>query len=219
MTDTGHADIFRGILSTTRSIRRIAPDEVSDEVLDRVLEAATWAPSGGNRQPWRIIVVRDRTTKQAISDLYAEEWKKYVDFNIARLPERTPEAEQRTRDAMKIGGDLAGGLADVPVLAVFVHDPSMLYVTDAGWGRHPVVGGASLYPAVQNLLLAARAEGLGGVLTTIVCAREPDMRSILGFPDDWGVHALVPLGWPKGKHGPLRRAPLDDMVMRERWQA
>lgn len=217
MTDP-RTEIFREILSTTRSIRRIAPDEVSDEVLDRVLEAATWAPSGGNRQPWRIIAVRDRATKQAISDLYAEEWAKYVDFNVARLPEHTAEAERRVRDAMTIGGDLASGLADVPVLAVFVHDPSMLYVTDAGHGRHPVVGGASLYPAVQNLLLAARAEGLGGVLTTIVCAREADMRSILGFPASWGVHALVPLGWPKGRHGPLRRAPLDDMVMRDRWR-
>lgn len=217
MTDP-RTEIFREILSTTRSIRRISTDEVPDDVLDRVLEASTWAPSGGNRQPWRLILVRDRATKQAISDLYAEEWKKYVDFNIARLPERTPVTEQRVRDAMTIGGDLAAGLADVPVLAVFVHDPSMLYVTDAGWGRHPVVGGASLYPAVQNLLVAARAEGLGGVLTTIVCAREPDMRAILGFPESWGVHALVPLGWPKGRHGPLRRAPLDDMVMRERWR-
>ncbi|MBM3718225.1 MAG: nitroreductase family protein [Actinobacteria bacterium] len=217
MTDP-RTEVFREILSTTRSIRRIAPDEVPDDVLDRVLEASTWAPSGGNRQPWRLIVVRDRATKQAISDLYAEEWKKYVDFNIARLPERTPATEQRVRDAMTIGGDLASGLADVPVLAVFLHDPSMLYVTDAGWGRHPVVGGASLYPAVQNLLVAARAEGLGGVLTTIVCAREPDMRAILGFPESWGVHALVPLGWPKGRHGPLRRAPLTEMVMRERWR-
>lgn len=216
--DRHSLDVFRDLVSTTRSIRRISSDEIPDDVLDRVLEAATWAPSGGNRQPWRIIVVRDRGTKQAISDIYAQEWAKYVDFNIARLPERTPETEARVRASMTIGGDLASGLADVPALAVFVHDPSMLYVTDAGYGRHPVVGGGSLYPAVQNLLLAARAEGLGGVLTTIVCAREPDMRAILGFPESWGVHALVPLGWPKGRHGPLRRAPLDDMVMRDRWR-
>ena len=216
--DPRGTEVFREMLSTTRSIRRISDEDVPDDVLDRVLEAATWAPSGGNRQPWRIIAVRDRATKQAISDLYAEEWAKYVDFNIARLPQRTPENEQRVRDSMTIGGNLASGLANVPVLAVFVHDPSMLYVTDAGLGRHPVVGGASLYPAVQNLLLAARAEGLGGVLTTIVCARESDMRAILGFPASWGVHALVPLGWPKGSHGPLRRAPLSDMVMQDRWR-
>jgi len=78
--DRHSLDVFRDLVSTTRSIRRISSDEIPDDVLDRVLEAATWAPSGGNRQPWRIIVVRDRGTKQAISDIYAQEWAKYVDF-------------------------------------------------------------------------------------------------------------------------------------------
>jgi nitroreductase len=109
-------------------------------------------------------------------------------------------------------------LAEVPVLAMFVHDPSALYVTDADLGRHPVVGGASLYPAVQNFLLAARAEGLGGVLTTLVCNRETELRDILKFPTGWGVHAMVPLGYPKGNHGPITRASVEEMTSIDQWK-
>jgi nitroreductase len=80
-----------------------------------------------------------------------------------------------------------------------------------------VVGGASLYPAVQNFLLAARAEGLGGVLTTLISASENEVRPILQLPEPWGVYAMVPLGYPKGNHGPLRRAPLEHMVKFDVW--
>ena len=212
-----NADDFYSLLSTTRSIRRIKDTPVDPQMLDRVCRAALWAPSGGNRQPWRIIVVTDTDLKQKISALYADEWGKYVDFNIARLGDQPEEVLVDARRQFGTGTALAANLAEVPVVAFFVHDPSALYVTDAGFGRHPVVGGASLYPAVQNFLLAARAEGLGGVLTTLVCSRENELRSLLGFPDGWGVHAMVPLGHPKGSHGPLRRAPLTDMMHHNTW--
>jgi len=217
MSTSPDADTLYALLSTTRSIRRISDAPVPDDVLDRVLQAAVWAPSGGNRQPWRVIVVRDRDVKQALSDLYVDEWARYVDFNPSKVPDQSPETLERVRRQFDTGGALAAGLADVPVVCVFVHDPSMLYVTDAGLGRHPVVGGASLYPAVQNMLLAARAEGLGGVITTLLCRREPEMRTVLSLPDEWAVHAVVPLGFPKGRHGPLRRAPITEMVHRDRW--
>lgn len=217
MSAPSDAETFYSLLSTTRSIRRISDAPVPDDVLERVLQAAVWAPSGGNRQPWRVIVVRDTAIKQALSDLYVDEWATYVEFNLAKVPDRSPETLERVRRQFDTGGALAAGLADVPVVCVFVHDPSMLYVTDADLGRHPVVGGASLYPAVQNLLLAARAEGLGGVITTLLCRREPEMRTVLSLPDEWAVHAVVPLGYPKGRHGPLRRAPLTEMVHHDRW--
>ena len=217
MSAPSDAGTLYSLLSTTRSIRRISNEPVPDDVLDRIVQAAVWAPSGGNRQPWRVIVVRDRAIKQTLSDLYVEEWAAYVDFNLAQMSDRSPETLERVRRQFDTGGALAAGLAEVPVVCVFVHDPSMLYVTDAGLGRHPVVGGASLYPAVQNLLLAARAEGLGGVITTLLCRREADMRTALSLPDNWAVHAVVPIGIPKGSHGPLRRAPLGDMVFRDRW--
>jgi nitroreductase len=210
-------DDFYSLLSTTRSIRRLQNTPVDLQMLDRVCRAALWAPSGGNRQPWRIIVVTDTDLKQKISALYADEWSKYVDFNIARLGDQPDDVLAKARQQFGTGTALAENLAEVPVVAFFVHDPSALYVTDAGLGRHPVVGGASLYPAVQNFLLAARAEGLGGVLTTLVCSREVELRSLLGFPEGWGVHAMVPLGHPKGNHGPLKRAPLSDMVHHNTW--
>lgn len=211
------ADDLYELMSTTRSIRRISDAPVDDAVLARVLTACTWAPSGGNRQPWRVIAVRDGAVKQRIADLYMVEWDRYVDFNLARLGDIDDATRERARAAFGTGTHLAGNLAAVPVVAMFVHDPSALYVTDAGLGRHPVVGGASLYPAVQNLLLALRGEGLGGVLTTLICGRETELQQILGLPQGWGVHAMVPFGHPLGKHGPLSRAPLSQMAMLDNW--
>jgi nitroreductase len=212
-----HADDLYAFLSTTRSIRRISDKPVDDATLERILQAAVWAPSGGNRQPWRMIAVRDRATKQRLSEIYSTEWATYVDFNMKKLEGMPEEIVNQAAAGLAIGTALAQNLADIPVVVLFVHDPSALYVTDANFGRSPVVGGASLYPAVQNLLLAARTEGLGGVLTTLLSSREPDVRELIGFPADWGLYAMVPLGYPKGNHGPLRRAPLSEMVKYDRW--
>ena len=210
------SDLYE-FMSTTRSIRRIDDAPVDDGTLTRVLTACTWAPSGGNRQPWRVIAVRDVEVKKRIADLYTVEWDRYVDHNLEKLGDIDDATRERVLAAFGTGTHLARNLAAVPVIAMFVHEPSALYVTDAGLGRHPVVGGASLYPAVQNLLLALRAEGLGGVLTTLVCGRERELRDILGLPDGWGVHAMVPFGHPRGKHGPLSRAPLSTMAMLDNW--
>jgi nitroreductase len=218
MTTSPSADDLYALLSTTRSIRRISDAPVSEEVLLRIMQAAVWAPSGGNRQPWRIIAVRDRVIKEKIGRLYAAEWEQYVEYNVAKFDGHPPAVVAQVREAYSGGTRLAETLADVPVLAMFVHDPSALYVTDADLGRHPVVGGASLYPAVQNFLLAARAEGLGGVLTTLVCNRETELRDILKFPTGWGVHAMVPLGYPKGNHGPISRASVEEMTSIDQWK-
>jgi nitroreductase len=218
MTTSPSADDLYALLSTTRSIRRISDAPVSEEVLLRIMQAAVWAPSGCNRQPWRIIAVRDRLIKEKIGRLYAAEWEQYVEYNVAKFDGHPPAVVAQVREAYSGGTRLAETLADVPVLAMFVHDPSALYVTDADLGRHPVVGGASLYPAVQNFLLAARAEGLGGVLTTLVCNRETELRDILKFPTGWGVHAMVPLGYPKGNHGPITRASVEDMTSIDQWK-
>lgn len=215
MTDR---DTFYSLLSTTRSIRRIKDTAIEKDVLERICQAAIWAPSGGNRQPWRLIVVQDQKLKEQLSALYVAEWDLYVDFNVKKLGEQPPEILEKVRAQFGTGTDLAHGLANIPAVAVFVHDPSALYVTDANLGRHPVVGGASLYPAVQNFLLAARAEGLGGVLTTLICSREQELRDLLKFPEGWGVHAMVPFGYPKGQHGPLQRAPLSEMMSFDTWQ-
>ena len=211
------ADNLYSILSTTRSIRRISDKPVDDATLERVLQAAIWAPSGGNRQPWRIIAVRDRALKQKLGDIYAAEWAKYVEMNMKRVEGMPENIVEATRTGLAVGTRLAESLADVPVVIMFIHDPREVFVTDGNLGRTPVVGGASLYPAVQNLLLAARAEGLGGVLTTLISASEVKVRELLEIPEPWGVYAMVPLGHPMGNHGPLRRAPLSHMVKYDRW--
>jgi nitroreductase len=210
-------DDFYSLLSTTRSIRRIRDTPVDSETLERICQASVWAPSGGNRQPWRLIAVRDRAIKEKLSALYVDEWAKYVDYNLAKLGDQPADVIEKVRAQFGTGTALAENLANIPVVALFIHDPAALYVTDAGLGRHPVVGGASLYPAVQNFLLAARAEGLGGVLTTLICSRENELRNILKFPEGWGVHAMIPLGYPKGNHGPLQRAPLNTMMSIDTW--
>ena len=210
-------DSFREVISTTRSIRRIKPDPVPEDMLNRVLEAALWAPSGGNRQPWRMVVVRDTELKRALGGIYAREWAVYVDFNMNNVRDADESVRSRVAAGLAVGTRLAENLHEVPVVVLFVHDPSMLYVTDDNLGRTPVVGGASLYPAVQNLLLAARAEGLGGVLTTLISRSEPAVQELRGIPRNWGVHAMVPLGWPQGAHGPLTRQPLSRMVHFDRW--
>ena len=208
---------FTDVISTTRSIRRIKPDPVPVDALERVLQAAVWAPSGGNRQPWRMVVVRDHAVKRQLRDLYVDEWAAYVEFNMHNVRNAPQEIKDRTAAGLAPGTALADTLDQVPVIVMFVHDARLIYVTDNELGRTSVVGGASLYPAVQNLLTAARAEGLGGVLTTLICRREPEVKEILNLPKDWAVHAMVPLGWPRGGHGPLTRMPLESMVHYDRW--
>ena len=212
------SESFHDVISTTRSIRRIKPDPVPADVLDRVLQAAVWAPSGGNRQPWRMIVVQDTGTKRKLGEIYSREWATYVDFNMANVKNAPQQVQDRVAAGLAVGTTLAENLHEVPVVVMFVHDSRLIYVTDNNLNRTSVVGGASLYPAVQNLLTAARAEGLGGVLTTLIARSEPEVQQVLGMPAEWGVHAMVPLGYPRGKHGPLTRLPLDQMVHHDRWR-
>ena len=200
-------------MSTLRAVRRLRPDPIPDEVLDRVLQAAAWAPTGGNAQPWRIVLVRDPQAKQRLGELYAEQWAGFAKGYEARmegLPEEDVARETRTLNA---GNHLAEHFHEAPVIVVFCFNPKMMAITDIKQPRPSVVGGGSVYPAVQNLLLAARAEGLGCVLTTLLRQTEPEVREILQIPDPWGTAAAVPLGYPVGKgHGPIRRRAVGSLV-------
>jgi nitroreductase/alkylhydroperoxidase family enzyme len=204
--------------STTRAVRRLRPDPIPEPALRRVLRAATWAPSGGNLQPWHVIAVRDPARKRGLADLYRSLWSDYAGARralLARLPEaiRTP-AEK----ALRSGDHLAAHMQETPVIAAFCFHPERLTITDAQLGRPSVVGGASLYPAVQNLLLACRAEGLGCVLTTLLCSREKEVRALLEIPEPWATCAFVPIGWPVGGgHGPLARRPVEQVAFADRF--
>jgi len=214
MTEIGLFEAMR----TTRAVRRLRPDPVPDDVLRRVIEAATWAPSGGNRQPWRIIAVRNADTKLRLRDLYKGPWERYVSGQrkaFAALPE---DARARGERMLRAADHLAEHLHEAPVILVFVFNPTLLAITDLNLGRPSIVGGASVYPAVENLLLACRAEGLGCVLTTLLCLAEVEIRSLLALPEPWATCAFVPIGYPTGKgHGPVSRRPVAEMAYLDRW--
>ena len=204
--------------STTRAVRRLRPDPIPEPVLRRVLEAASWAPSGGNLQPWHVIAVRDPGRKKELAGLYRALWSEYAAQRrvlLAKLPEATRTPAEK---ALRAGDHLAAHLQDAPVIATFCFHPERLTLTDAALERPSVVGGASLYPAVQNLLLACRAEGLGCVLTTLLCAREKEVRELLEIPEPWATCAFVPIGWPAGGgHGPLARRPVEQVAFADRF--
>ena len=205
-------------MRTCRTVRRLRPDPIPEALLRQVLTAATWAPSGGNRQPWRFLVVRDPERKRALRDLYQPLWQSFSAAYSARMLERAPEARARITRMMGAADHLAEHLDRAPVIVVFcVHLPD-LAITDAGLDRPSVVGGASIYPAVQNLLLACRGVGLGGALTTLLCQKEPDVRTLLGIPERWATCAHVPIGYPEGKgHGPLARTPVERVSFLDHW--
>ena len=204
--------------STTRAVRRLKSDPIPEEILHRVLRAATWAPSGGNLQPWHVIAVRDPARKRDLAELYRGLWSDYAAQRRAMI-KPLPASIREPAERMLVSGDyLADHLHEAPVVNVFCFHPDRVNVTDADLGRPSVVGGASLYPAVQNFLLACRAEGLGCVLTTLLCSKEKEVREILEIPEPWATCAFVPIGWPvAGGHGPISRRPVEEVAFNDRF--
>ncbi|MFN3238580.1 MAG: nitroreductase family protein [Pseudomonadales bacterium] len=203
-------------MSTLRAVRRLKPDPIPEDVLNRVLTAATWAPSGGNHQAWRIVAVQDANKKQALADLYEPHWRQYAPAYEAALASAPTDVAERSQRILSAGTYLAQNLANVPVICVFCFTLEGITVTDRELDRQSVVGGGSIYPAVQNLLLAARNENLGCVLTTLLCVEEPAVKKILNLPEDWYTAAAVPLGYPVGKgHGSISRKPIEKMVYKD----
>ncbi len=204
------------LMSTQRAVRRLRPDPIPDDVLERLLQAACWAPSGGNQQPWRVVVVTDPAKKAGLQDLYRPEWQRYVAGFMKRL-EGLPEDQLDTWRRVAAAGDhLADHLAEAPAILLFCADPRNMAITDARLDRVSIVGGGSVYPAVQNLMLACVAEGIGCTLTTLHCLREQDVKRLLDIPDEWATAALVPIGYPVGRgHGPITRQPPSRLAYRD----
>ncbi len=202
-------------MSTLRAVRRLKPDPIPDDVLRRVLQAACWAPTGGNQQPWRVIVVRSPEHKQALADLYRPEWYRYVESYAAagRLDALDDDARARRQRMQAAGDHLADHLAEAPAILLFCADFRRMAVTDADLDRLSLVGGASVYPPVQNAMLACVAEGLGCTLTTLHCYRESEVREALAIPAEWATAAMVPIGYPVGGgHGPISRLGPDELA-------
>lgn len=213
-TEAGAAPIdMYEMMSTLRAVRRLRTDAIPEDVLERVLQAACWAPTGGNTQPWRVIVVRDAAKLTALQAIYAPEWATYSkDFmgNVAHMP----EAEQaKWRRVLAAGDHLADHLHEAPAVLLFIANPKLMAITDSHLDRVSLVGGASVYPAVQNAMLACRAEGLGCALTTLHCLQEEAVIDLFDIPDGWATAAMIPIGYPVGGgHGPITRRPPSKMA-------
>jgi nitroreductase len=195
-------DIFEAIY-TLRAMRRLKTDPVPDELVWKVLEAATRAPSGGNLQPWRFVVVTDAAKKAKIGQWYLDGWSK--SYGPARDVMLSDPARART---FRSADHLANHIAEVPVLIFATVHTNMASVSGAG---------PNIFPAVQNLMLAARALGLGTTLTTLHKTHEPEVRELLGIPDGVETMAMIPMGWPKGKFGSGPRRPVEDVTHWDAW--
>jgi nitroreductase len=194
-------------ISRTGACRAFTDEPVSDEQLARIFEAARYGPQGGNRQPLRWIVVRDPEVKRQLRDWYLQVWD---DLSGGYRQGDNPIANSSAA--------LATNLHEVPVLVVVGAVLGDLLRTDADLDRPGIVGGASVYPSVQNLLLAARAEGLGATLTTMLCRWEPEVKALLGIPDEVITAATIALGHPaKPLPTKLTRRPASESVFAERY--
>jgi nitroreductase len=205
-------------MSNLRAVRRLRPDPIPQDVLGRILQAATWAPSGGNTQPWRALVVQDAQLRSAIGDLYRPLWARYAGGYRARLKGLEGAALDKQERTLAAADYLGEHMGSAPVLVVMLFNPKFMAITDAEMDRPSVVGGGSIYPAVENLMLACVSEGIGCTLTTLLCYEEAAMKSLLAIPDDWHSCAVLPLGYPQGKgHGPITRKPVEAMCFADRF--
>ncbi|HUZ73714.1 MAG TPA: nitroreductase family protein [Stellaceae bacterium] len=201
-------DLF-AIIETMRAMRRLKPDPVPDALIRRILQAAVCAPNGGNAQCWRFLVVKDRAIKAAVQVYYKRAFDEVMGphyLTNAPPPGMDRERYLRQRDAAAY---LTDHFHEAPVWIV-----PCLVERAIGTGR---VSGASIYPAVQNMLLAARALGLDATLTTRHLMYEKETEAALGLPPDVHSYAIIPLGYPLGRFGPVRRGALADVVFQDRW--
>jgi nitroreductase len=211
-------DLFQAMRSAPTS-RRFKPDPVPGDMLARVLDSARFAPSGGNRQGWRVVVVEDPELRLALRDLYLPNWRAYLEQTGGARILAEPEGLDPARVRMvRRADEYAKGLERIPVHLLVGVRLEDLAVTDAKLPRQSIVGGASVYPFVQNLLLGLRAEGLGAALTTLLVPAEAEVKRLLEIPDDVAIAAHIGVGyradpWPAR----LARRPVDEFAFSERY--
>ncbi|MGC8510166.1 MAG: nitroreductase family protein [Acidimicrobiales bacterium] len=206
-------------LRTTGAVREFTDQSIDDETLATVLKLARFAPSGGNRQAWRVIIVRDPVQRRRVRDHYLEGWHEYVSHVLAGVVPFSPLATPAQRAAAGAQLDAARALArpdgfaetldQVPVLLVIAADLGALAATDRDLARYQMVGGASIYPFVWSILLAARDLDLGGVMTTVATRDEVALRTTLHLPATFAVAAVVALGHPRRRPTRLTRHPVE----------
>ena len=203
---TGDISLFEAI-HTQRAIRRFTGEPISDKVIKRILEAAIRAPSGRNTQPWRFVIIRDAATKREIGEYYRLACEA---AGIGQEP--IPGLSKKVNDSVT---HLANHMGEAPVLILACYE----YLNEDTVGTSTLLTGSSIYPAVQNLLLAARALGLGTALTTVHSMFESEIKALLGIPPNVQTAALIPLGYPspEERFGGSRRRPVAEVTHFDRW--
>ncbi len=200
---------FFEVVTTQRAMRRLQAEPIPEATLRRIMDAAICAPSGGNRQGWRFVVVRDAARRAQLGELYREAWGELLKTpyysRAATAPPESPEGR-----IIASARHLAEHLGEAPVLV-------LACIALDGGAAATITTGASIYPAVQNLMLAARALGVGSCLTTIHKYRDGQVKALLGIPADVETAALIPLGVPLGKFGRPPRRPLDEVAFADGW--
>lgn len=217
------------VLRTTGAAREFRPEPVPDDVLRQVLDDARFAPSGGNRQGWRVIVVKDPGVRRQLRDIYLEGWYEYLamgsDGLVAWAPVTDVERERAARaKAPELAAAAAAGpggfaehLDEVPVLLLVTADLRALAAVDRDLPRYTLVGGASIYPFCWSVLLASRAHGVGGVMTTMVVRSEDKVRDLFGLPPEVVVAGLIALGYPQHQPHKLSRREVGDFTTVDRY--
>lgn len=195
------------VLSTARSIRRFTDEPVDDATLQRCLQAATWAPNGANAQAWRFVVLRSPEARAAVAEAAREALT--VIESVYRMSRPDPDDRSRAARSNRATYELHDRAGELT---------SVLFLTYRYETASEILLGGSIYPAMQNFLLAARAQGLGTCVTSWASYGGADrLREAVGVPDDWLLAGHVVVGWPRGRHGPLRRRPLADVVNLDRF--
>jgi nitroreductase len=220
--------LFEAIYSA-RSLRRLKPDPVPEELITKILDAAIRAPSGGDAQNWAFIVVRDPDRRRRLGVIYrkASDIAEAIYAARGRPPHLT---ERQYARLMTSGKHLWDHMGEAPVLLIpcsrrpvlpprEVFPPAIAARWDDEVTYADRIRGASIYPAVQNILLACRALGLGTVITTNHIRCEDEVKGLLGIPEDVSTWALMPIGWPINKFGPLTRRPLAEVAHADTWGA
>ena len=209
------------VMRRTFSAREFTPDPLPDEVLRKIFDHARFASSGGNRQGWRVIVVRDPSTKRALADLNAFAARRYAaQAANGESPWNSidpPRVDAATIERTPVPPHLTESIAKAPVVLVVCVDLKVVASVDQDLDRVGVVSGASIYPFAWNVLMAARHEGFGGTITTLATAQEPKLQALLGIPQHIAVCAVMPLGRPVRELTKLKRKPVAEFTMRERW--
>jgi nitroreductase len=212
-------DLFEA-LTTTRAVRRFTAEPVTDAEILHCIRIATQAPSGGNIQPWQFLVVTDPELKRAVGEVYRRAYARYEPALLAaRPPARSPEDEAAFERMASASRHLAEHMGEAPAMVLVLMPRISMSLRDAEGELDVGTPYASVYPAVQNFMLAARGLGIGTTLTTVYRIYQDEVRALCGVPDRYEIVALLPMGRPRGRFGVGRRRPAEQMTHWNRFGA